>query len=80
MTYVTKRDSSFELIRVIAQYFIVLYHILLVIVYKNTNIEFYHAIWLPLHIGVPLFVMISGYFRIKLYNASLWLKDSDEQK
>lgn len=65
MTYVTKRDSSFELIRVIAQYFIVLYHILLVIVYKNTNIEFYHAIWLPLHIGVPLFVMISGYFGIK---------------
>lgn len=59
------RESSFELIRVIAQYFIVLYHLLLVIIYKNTNIEFYHAIWIPLHIGVPLFVMISGYFGIK---------------
>lgn len=59
------RESSIELIRVIAQYFIVLYHLLMVIVYKNTGVEFYRVIWLPLHIGVPLFVMISGYFRIK---------------
>lgn len=66
MTNIIKeRESSYELIRVIAQYFIVLYHLLLVIVYKNTNIEFYRAIWIPLHIGVPLFVMISGYFGIK---------------
>ncbi len=62
---VQNRESSFELIRVLAQYFIVLYHILLVIVYENTGISFYKAIWLPLHIGVPLFVMISGYFGIK---------------
>lgn len=62
---IRERESSYELIRVIAQYFIVLYHLLLVIVYKNTNVEFYRAIWIPLHIGVPLFVMISGYFGIK---------------
>ena len=62
---IIERESSFELIRVIAQYFIVLYHLLLKIVYDTTNIEFYRAMWLPLHIGVPLFVMISGYFGIK---------------
>lgn len=60
-----ERVSSFELIRVLAQYFIVLYHILLVIVYEKTGIGFFKAMWLPLHIGVPLFVMISGYFGIK---------------
>lgn len=59
------RESAFELLRIIAQFMIVLYHILLVIVYPNTNISFFKAIWLPLHIGVPLFVMISGYFGIK---------------
>lgn len=62
---VNKRESSFELIRIIAQYMIVLYHILLTIVYPYTNLPFFKAIWLPLHIGVPLFVLISGYFGIK---------------
>lgn len=59
------RESSYELIRIIAQYMIVLYHILLVIVYPHTGLAFFKAIWLPLHIGVPLFVLISGYFGIK---------------
>ena len=26
---------------------------------------FYKAMWMPLHIGVPLFVLISGYFGIR---------------
>ncbi len=59
------RESSFELMRIIAQYMIVFYHILYFIVYVDTGTPFYKAMWLPLHIGVPLFVMISGYFGIK---------------
>ena len=51
--------------RIIAQYMIVLYHILLFIVYTDTGSTIYKALWLPLHIGVPLFVIISGYFSIK---------------
>lgn len=60
-----QRESSFELIRIIAQFMIVLYHILLVAIYPQTNINFYKATWTFLHIGVPLFVLISGYFGIK---------------
>lgn len=60
-----KRESSFELIRIIAQILIVVYHILGYIVYPMAGVDFYKAIWFPLHIGVPLFVLISGYFGIK---------------
>lgn len=59
------RESSFELLRIIAQYMIILYHILLFIVYADTGAPIYKAMWLPLHVGVPLFVVISGYFGIK---------------
>lgn len=70
MTALTKesmnaRDSSFELIRLVAQYMIVLYHILSVVIYPLSQEAFHKAIWLPLHIGVPLFVLISGYFGIR---------------
>jgi len=60
-----KRESSFELIRIIAQFMIVLYHILSVAIFPTTQDSFYKALWLPLHIGVPLFILISGYFGIK---------------
>ena len=62
------RESSFELLRLIAQYMIVAYHILLFwFVLEGPNPQpIYKALWVPLHIGVPLFVMISGYFKIKL--------------
>lgn len=63
--FVKKRESSFELLRIIAQLFIVAYHIFLVFIYPNTHQPLHKAIWLPLHIGVVLFVLISGYFGIK---------------
>lgn len=59
------RQSNFELLRLLAQFFIVFYHILLTFVYPNTNLLFYKTLWLPLHVGVILFVLISGYFTIK---------------
>lgn len=65
MNNISKRESSFELIRIMAQFMIVLYHILIVAIFPTTQNPFYKALWLPLHIGVPLFVLISGYFGIK---------------
>lgn len=59
------RESSFELIRILAQFFIVFYHIFLFFIYPTTYKPLHKAIWLPLHIGVILFVLISGYFNIK---------------
>lgn len=59
------RESSFELIRILAQFFIVYYHIFCFFIYPTTQNPFHKAIWLPLHIGVILFVLISGYFGIK---------------
>lgn len=62
---VKARESQFELLRLIAQFFIVTYHIFLFFIYPSTNAPFHKAIWLPLHIGVILFVLISGWFGIK---------------
>lgn len=60
-----ERNSIFELIRIIAMLFIVIYHLfMLFIAPKNSN-SFYYAIQMPLHIGVILFVLISGYWGIK---------------
>lgn len=60
------RESNFELLRLVAMFCIVLYHLLLyfVIPTKGEGSIFY-ALQLPLHIGVLLFVFISGYFGIK---------------
>lgn len=60
-----ERESAFELIRILAQIFIIYYHILLFSIYPLTGDSFYKALYLPLHIGVPLYVLISGYFGIK---------------
>lgn len=61
----TERNSVFEFIRIIAMLFIITYH-LLVMAYKDTPSEsLYKTVWLPLHIGVILYVLISGYFGIK---------------
>lgn len=62
---VTKeRESNFELLRVFAMFSIVLYHLIL-----ESSKAFGYAeirtLQLPLHIGVPLFVLISGYFHIR---------------
>lgn len=65
ITNSNNRESSFELIRILAQFFIVFYHIFLFFIYPTTSEPFHKAIWLPLHIGVILFILISGYFGIK---------------
>lgn len=58
------RESQFELLRLIAQFFIVFYHLFLCL---NTLTEntFYKALEIPMHIGVILFVLLSGYFGIR---------------
>lgn len=64
----TTRNSSFELIRLWAQFFIVFYHMMLVasgFLQTGTDYENIKILWIPLHIGVPVFVMISGYFGIR---------------
>lgn len=60
------RESSFELIRLLAQWMIVVYHIYSVHIYALNNVPFNKAIWLPLHIGVPLFILIGGYWGIRV--------------
>ena len=60
-----ERQSQFELIRIVAQLFIIVYHIYLFFIYPVTAGPFHKAIWLPLHVGVILFILISGWFRIK---------------
>lgn len=62
----TERNSIFELIRIIAMFMIVIYHLYMIFVspYHPTE-PFYRGIQIPLHIGVILFVLISGYFGIK---------------
>lgn len=64
----SERNSAFELMRLVAQWFIVAYHIFLFYFFLNNDNPdiIFKAIWIPLHVGVPLFVLISGFFRIKL--------------
>ena len=62
-----KRNSSLELLRIISMWLIVFYHFHLHVLSVDGEL-FYKAIMIPLHIGVPLFVLISGYFGI---NASV---------
>ena len=63
-----ERNSAFELLRLVAQYMIVVYHIILFWYLKNEaslTPEIHKAICIPLHIGVILYVLISGYFGIR---------------
>lgn len=59
------RESNFELLRVVSMFFIVLYHILFFVICKIDDSSLYKAMWLPLHVAVICFVLISGYFHIK---------------
>lgn len=61
----TERQSCFELLRLISMFFIVLYHFLRWFVQDNPLYSELKALWLPLHVGVICFVLISGFFRIK---------------
>ena len=59
------RDSQFELLRIVSMVCIIFYHLFL----ENTghlheNFPIYFGILIPIHIGVLLFVMISGYYHI----------------
>lgn len=61
------RQSNFELLRLVCMFYIILGHLFLFFVAPNHPDE---AIWTilqyPLHVAVILFVLISGYFGIKL--------------
>lgn len=61
----TERESCFELLRLISMFCIVLYHFLLWFVQDNPSHSELKALWLPLHVGVICFVLVSGYFKIK---------------
>lgn len=60
------RQSNIELLRCFAMFCIIVYHIFIFSldpVHSDTSL--YKALQIPFHIGVPLFVMISGYFGIR---------------
>lgn len=59
------RESNFELLRLVVMLFIVVYHFLIHVNSHNGDHIFYKSLYLTLHIAVPCFVLISGYFHIK---------------
>ena len=63
---VKERESQFELLRLISQFLIVFYHILinLSIIYPDSS-PILKGLWLPAHIGVIVFLLISGFFGIR---------------
>ena len=62
---VSSRNSSLELVRLLAIFMIVFYHLILFFVEPIDPSPIYKAVQIPVHIGVILFVLISGYFGIK---------------
>lgn len=62
------RNSSYELLRLVAQWMIVAYHIILFhYIYDSSFVDkYYYASFFLLHTGVPVFVIISGFFKIKV--------------
>lgn len=71
-TNIKIRQSNYELLRVFSMFLIVLYHLTIFVFAPNHPDELiYKAIQMPLHMGVPLFVLISGYFGIKFSFRSL---------
>ena len=64
----SERNSAFELLRICAMGMIVFYHLVCYYLYELPNpehIDFYTALLPTIHIGVILFVLISGYFGIR---------------
>lgn len=59
------RQSNFELLRIFSMFCIIVYHLLIFAIAPLHSDGIYRALQLPFHIGVPLFVMISGYFGIR---------------
>ncbi|GMO38196.1 MAG: hypothetical protein Ta2B_17920 [Termitinemataceae bacterium] len=63
MAEANTRESNFELLRIVSMFLIVFYHLL-----RTPSSAITNAFYVVLHIAVPCFVLISGYFRI---NASV---------
>lgn len=61
----TVRQSNMELLRIISMLCIIVYHLLLFGLEPASGNTLYKALQIPFHIGVPIFVMISGYFGIR---------------
>ncbi len=66
-----ERESSFELLRLLSQFIIVLYHLYLLFIAKTDDAPSYKAIQMPLHVGVIIFVLLSGYFSINATSQKL---------
>lgn len=61
------RNASFELLRIICMFMIVLYHLFIKLDYSTVSTSaLYSSILFPLHVAVICFVLISGYFGIRL--------------
>ena len=65
------RDSNFELLRLLCIFMIVFYHLLDYYVYPQTHFLIYRTLWIPLHVAVVCFVLISGYYHIQLKKAGV---------
>ena len=61
-----KRQSNFELLRILAMFMVVLYHCLTEFMLANPNNRWILSAYYLSHWGVPVFILISGYFSIKL--------------
>ena len=61
------RNASFELLRIICMFMIVLYHLFIKLDYFAVcTSALYSSLLFPLHVAVICFVLISGYFGIRL--------------
>lgn len=63
--HILVRKSGIEMVRLLAMFMIVYYHLVLFFVEPVDTNPIYKAIQIPLHIGVILFVLISGFFGIR---------------
>lgn len=59
------RNSAIELVRLLAMFMIVFYHLILFFIEPIDSNPIYKGIQIPFHIGVILFVLISGFFGIR---------------
>lgn len=63
------RNTSIELLRLLCMIFIVAYHVMLKTpMWAEAK---YRAVSLVFHIGVPVFILISGYYQIQFRFKSL---------
>ena len=62
----SERQSNMELLRIVAMFMIVVYHTVYYVFYNyRDESPIFASLLTLLHIGVPLFLLISGYFGIK---------------